>query len=58
MPRWREPVLNWLADGLKLAVRACLLIDAIVIAAFSVWFVSKGVLKLAHWLDTWLFVGP
>jgi hypothetical protein len=58
MSRWREPVMNGLADGLKLAVRACLLVDGIVIAAFSVWFVTKGVLKLAHWLDSWLFVSP
>jgi len=58
MSRWRDPVMNCLVDALKLSVRACLLIDGIILSAFTVWLVYNGVIKLGRWLNEWLFVGP
>ncbi len=52
---WRNTVTDWLADILRLIARAGLLIDAILISIFSVWFVYKGCAKLMELLNGWLF---
>ena len=58
MLRWRDPVMKGLVDALRLSMRACLLIDGIIVSVFSVWFVGKSVLKLADWLNVNLFTNP
>lgn len=52
---WRKNLADWLTDLLRLAARAGLLIDAIIISAFTVWFVAKGCRKLMELVDEWLF---
>jgi len=52
---WHRNIGDVLADALRLLARAGLLINAIILSAFSVWFVFKGCLKLAQTLDAWLF---
>ena len=52
---WRKTMTDWLADILRLIARAGLLIDAIILSVFTVWFVYKGCAKLKDLLDAWLF---
>lgn len=52
---WRSTFATFLQDMLRLAVHSCLLIDGILIALFSVWFVANSMEKLMNWLKTWLF---
>jgi len=38
---WRQSTICLLSDGLRFAAWGCLLIDGILISAFSVWFVAR-----------------
>ena len=52
---WRKHVGDICADLLRLIARAGLLLDCIIISAFTVWFVWKGCWKLADHFNDWLF---
>ena len=52
---WQQSFSTIVADVLRLIVRGALLIDCILIAAFSTWFVFKSVLEIRNWLNGWLF---
>ena len=52
---WRKNLTDVFTDVLRLAARAGLLINAIILSCFSVWFVYRGCRKLAAFLDNWLF---
>ena len=49
--KWNKTALTWLTDGLRAFVKAALIIDAIMLAFFSTWFVAKLLLRLSEWLD-------
>ena len=48
---WQKNIADWLTDALRLIARAGLLIDAILLSAFSTWFVAKSCWKLMDLLD-------
>ncbi len=52
---WHRTLAGWLTDILWVTARSGLLINAIILSLFSVWFVLKGCLKLRELLDAWLF---
>jgi len=52
---WQTSFAVFLQDMLRLAVRSCLLIDGILVALFSVWFVANSMYELMQWFDGWLF---
>ena len=54
---WRKNSGQLAADILRMIARACLLIDCIIICAFTVWFVWKGAWKLMDLCNTWFFGG-
>ena len=52
---WRKTVFDWCADFLRLIARLGLLVNCILISAFTVWFVWKSGWKLMDLCNTWLF---
>lgn len=52
---WKQNALEFLRSGLRFAITACLFIDAIILAVWSVWFVGKFILKLTGWIDRTMF---
>ena len=49
--KWNKTALTWLTDGLRAFVKAALIVDAIMLAFFSTWFVAKFLIRLSQWLD-------
>ena len=58
MAGWKQNAATFLADALRLTIRACLLIDGILLALFSIWFCANFLIHTVHWLDRILFSGP
>ncbi|MBN1546684.1 MAG: hypothetical protein JW902_08505 [Syntrophaceae bacterium] len=52
---WKQTFSVLLVDCWRLIVRFCLFIDLILLALFSVWFVSKFLFHFLGWLDRILF---
>lgn len=52
---WQKNVTEKISDYLRFAGYACLAIDAILLALFSVWFVSKLAWFTLNWLNRVIF---
>jgi hypothetical protein len=51
---WRQSIISVLSDALRFIVTGCLMIDGILLAAFSVWFVGRFLLQVFRLLNrTW-----
>jgi hypothetical protein len=55
---WRKNISENIADILKFLGHGFLILDAIVLAAFSFWFICRFTWQLAHWLQRILFSNP
>ena len=51
---WRTTVPEFLSDALRLAARAGLLVNAIILSFFSVYFVWRLCWRLKDYPDPWL----
>jgi hypothetical protein len=52
---WKQNITDFLRNGLRFAITACLFIDGIILSVWSVWFVGKFMLKLTTWIDRTIF---
>jgi len=55
---WKQSVAIFLVDALRLSIRACIFIDGILLALFSIWFCVKFLFQFVNWLNTTLFGSP
>ncbi len=55
---WRQKITDRLADYLRFAVRAALLINGITLAFASVYVIVKLCWFTLRFLDKWLFAKP
>jgi hypothetical protein len=56
--RWKAKFSEQAAKMLRFTGYVFLAFDAIVLSAFTFWFVAKFVWHLAGWLDHKIFDGP
>lgn len=55
---WKQSTVEFLSDALRFSVRACLLVDGILMAVLSVWFVWRFVWHVKGWLARVMFDSP
>lgn len=55
---WKQSVATFLVDALRLSIRACIFIDGILLALFSIWFCTKFLFQAVNWLNRVLFDTP
>ena len=55
---WKQTALEKLGEALGFLGKACLIIDAILLSVFSVWFVGNFLWHLCGWLNRTLFGQP
>lgn len=55
---WRKNISENIADILRFLGYGFLIMDGIVLAVFSLWFVCKFTWQLAHWLERMWFSNP
>ena len=53
---WKKNTTEKAGDGLRFAAYLFIALDAIVISAFTLWFVWNFTAKLMDWLDRVLFL--
>ena len=58
MSGWRQNTMDLLRDALRFVVSACVILDGIFIAVFSVWFLAEFLWHAAQWCNRVLFGGP
>lgn len=58
MSNWKQSSATFLTDALRLSIRACLFIDGILLALFSIWFCIKFLYSTMNWLNRVLFNSP
>lgn len=58
MGQWKASTVEFMGDVMGFAGQACLRIDSILLAVFSVWFVAELLWHLGGWLSRELFSGP
>ncbi len=55
---WKQSITILMAEILRMAIRACLFIDGILIALASVWFCFRVLHFTINWLNRVLFDSP
>ena len=55
---WKTRMLDILRDVLRFGVAGCIILDGILLALFSLWFVYKFVWQLQDYLSRTLFGSP
>ena len=55
---WKKKFSEQIADILRFAGYVFLAFDAIVLSAFTFWFIAKFIWHFGGWLDHKLFSGP
>ena len=55
MKNWKQSLMNFFTDAMRISIRACLLIDGILLALFSIWFCYKFIGHSMKWLNRILF---
>ena len=55
---WKQTMARLLADLLRLTIRACLLIDGILLALLSVYFTFRVVLHSIELMNRKMFSSP
>ena len=55
MAAWKQSMMTFFADALRLTIRACLLVDGILLALFSIWFCWNLLRQLMTWCARVLF---
>ena len=55
---WKKKFSEHISDLLRFIAYVFLAFDAIVLAAFTFWFVAKFIWHLGQWLNYVLFDGP
>jgi len=58
MSNWKQDITTLLAEILRLSIRACLLVDGILIAMATVWFCGKFLYYSVNWLNRTMFDSP
>jgi len=48
---WRQSIINVLSDALRFIVTGVLMLDVILLAAFSLWFCAKFLWQLVKLLN-------
>ncbi len=52
---WKNNLATFLTDSLRLSIRACLFIDGIFLALFSIWFTVRFLTNAIAWLNRVFF---
>ncbi len=55
---WRQPTTELLGDILRFAIRGAFLINGIIVAFASIYFVAKVTLFTLRWANRVLFSAP
>lgn len=55
---WRKTISENIADLLRFLGYGFLILDGIILALFSFWFVCKFIWQLVNWLDRVMFSEP
>jgi hypothetical protein len=53
---WKDNFFDKVADMLRFIGYACIAIDAIILAAFSLWFTGKFIWFFTDWINRIIFV--
>jgi len=55
---WQRNLTERIADTMRFIGYGFLLVDAIILSLFTVWFVSKFVWHIVQWLNRIMFANP
>ena len=55
---WKTNLATFLTDALRLSIRACLFLDGILLALFSIYFTVRFLASAIGWLNRVLFEKP
>jgi len=55
---WKQNLTTFLTDTLRLSIQACLFVDGILLALFSIWFCVKFLIQIVNWLNRTVFGAP
>lgn len=56
--KWRQDITEKLAEILRFTIRGALLVNGILAALFSIWFVGNLLWFTLRWLNRTLFKSP